>query len=390
MYRSLARALAQRGHEVHVICQAVGETKDVIDNGVFVHRVGTNPKRYSAMARINYSFYAWFKLREIIRQYDIEIVEAAYWGAEALLYGLGRRTPLAVRIASSASDILRTRTYSGIKQLGSLKILSFLEDFSVKRADRVVATTKDQYALLIERLHIDPEKVDVIHHAIDVTKYSYVESDVRQRLEMPRDVPLVLFVGRLEARKGVHILCQAIPEIIETMPATKFILVGQDTSSAPDGSSMKAYVIEQAKKGGFGDNLTFIDFLPEGELIELYSACDLVVSPSLQESFGLVVLEAMACGKPVVATATGLVPELGLDGTRGIMVPPGDVGRLAKGIIRLLLLSDDDKNLAAKRNLELVEAEFSIPEWVDKVIEVYEKALKKAAKSPSVNGQRSN
>ena len=377
MYYSLASALARRGHEVHVVCQAVDTPGDLIDNGVLVHRVGTNPKRYSAVARINYSFHAWLKLREIIKRYDIEIVEAAYWGAEAFLYGLSRRTPLAVRVASSASDILRTRTYSGIKELVSLKILSFLEDFSARRADRVVATTKGQCAPLIEKLRIDPEKTEVVHHAVDAAKYSYVESDIRERLEIPRNTPLVLFVGRLEARKGVHILCRAIPGIIRTIPATRFVLVGRDTNSAPNNGSVKAHIRKQAEDDGFGDHLMFIDFLPEDELIKLYSACDLLVIPSLHESFGLVALEAMACGKPVVATATGLVPELGLDGTGGIMVPPGDAGRLAEAVIRLLSLSDDDKKLAAKRNRELVEAEFSIPGWVDGVIEVYNKALKK-------------
>jgi glycosyltransferase involved in cell wall biosynthesis len=286
---------------------------------------------------------------------------------------------LAVRVASSASDILRTKTYSGIKEMMSLKALSFLEDFSARRADRVVATTREQCVPLIEKLHIAPEKIDVVHHAVDVAKYSCVESDIRERLEIPPSAPLVLFVGRLEARKGVHILCQAIPGIVGNMPATKFVLVGRDTGSAPDGGSMKAYISKQAEEGGFAGNLVFIDFLPENELIELYSACDLVVSPSLQESFGLVVLEAMACGRPVVATATGLVPELGLDGTGGIMVPPGDVSGLVKAVIRLLSLSGDDKTLAAKRNRERAEAEFSINKWVDGVIEVYNKALEKAA-----------
>ena len=64
MYHTLSHALADSGHEVHVICQAASEPRDFIDNGVFVHRVGTNPKRYSAMARIDYSIHAWLKLRD--------------------------------------------------------------------------------------------------------------------------------------------------------------------------------------------------------------------------------------------------------------------------------------------------------------------------------------
>jgi glycogen(starch) synthase len=381
VYHTLACALAARGHEVHVICQAASEPQDFIDNGVFVHKVGTNPKRYSAMARINYSIHAWLKLKDVIKQHDIEIVEAAYWGAEAFLYSLRRRTLLVVRIATSASDILRAKAYSGINELLSLKILSCLEDFSAKRADLIVANSRYMYTSVLERLHIDSERVDIVQHAIDTEKYKFVESDIRERLAIPREVPLVLFVGRLEARKGVHILCQAIPQILRSMPTVKFVLVGRDTNTAPDGGSVKSYVNEQARNNGFGDNLVFIDFLPEDELIKLYSACDLVISPSLHESFGLVVVEAMACGKPVVATSTGIVPELGLDGKGGIEVGPGDAVGLAEATIKMLSLDEEDRKLVAGENREFVETGFSIPAWIDKVIEVYEKALSKKRSS---------
>lgn len=375
MYHSLACALAQRGHQVHVICQAVGETKDVIDNGVFVHRVGANPKRYSAVARISYSFRAWLKLREIIKQYDIEIVEATYWGAEALLYSLRRRTPLIVRTDVSASDMLRTRTYAGVKELLSLKVLSRLESFSAKRADRVVAISHDLYTRAIEELHIDPGKVDRVPHAVDTAKYSYIESDVRERLGIPRGVPLVLFVGRLEARKGVHVLCQAIPEIIGSMPSTRFVLVGRDTNT-PQGGSVKSYITKEAERRGFSDNLVLIDSMLPDELVALYSACDVFVLPSLWEGFGLVVLEALACGKPVVATSVGGAPEIGLTPPSGIVVAPNNPKELAEALLELLSLDDEDKRLVAKKNRELIENRFSMPGWVDKVVEVYEKALK--------------
>ncbi len=375
VYHTLACALAQRGHEVHVICQAVGETKDSVDNGVFVHRVGTNPKRYSAVARINYGYCAWLKLREIIKQYDIEIVEATYWGAEALLYSLKRRTPLVVRTDVSASDILRTRTYAGMKELLSLKVLSCLEGFSAKRADRLIAISNDLYTRAIEELHIDPGRVDLVTHAVDTARFRYVESDSRERLGIPGDVPLVLFVGRLEARKGVYLLCQAIPEIIGSMPSTRFVLVGRDATT-PQGGSVKSYITKEAKRRGFSDNLVLIDFMLPDELVALYSACDVFVLPSLWEGFGMVILEALACGKPVVTTFVGGAPDIGLTPPGGIVVAPNNAKELAEAILELLSLNDEDKRLVARKNRELIENRFSIPGWVDKVVEVYEKALK--------------
>ncbi|MFC1916776.1 glycosyltransferase family 4 protein [Chloroflexota bacterium] len=382
-YYSLSRALAQKGHEVHVICQAVTEPREYEDGGVFVHRVGTNPKRYSAFARINYSFHAWVKLRELIRKRNIEIVEATHWGDEAFLYSLRKSTPLVVRFDTSASDILKTKTYSGLRELLNLKILSILEHFSVKRAERVIAISKNLYALAIEKLHLHPEKLDLVHHGIDTNKYRFVSSDVRKRLGIAQEYSIVLFAGRLEAIKGVYILCQAIPEVIKIRSASRFVLVGHDTNTAPSGGSVKAYLDQQAQNHGFSDNLISLDHVCPDELVQLYSACDVFVSASLQESFGLTVIEAMACGKPIVATPTGIVPELQAYGLKGLrLIPVGDAHKLSGAILSFLSLNDEAVREIAAENRELVEREFSIDTWTDKIIKVFEKALDKGNSNP--------
>ncbi len=375
MYYSLARALAGRGHEVHVICQAVDKRGDSIDEGVRVHRVGTNATRYSARARLNYSLHAWRKLLRVIDQHDVQVVEAAYWGAEGFLYSLRKRTPLVVRVHTSASEIVSTGTYSGLKEWLALKVLSALEDSTARRSDRIVVTTGELYKPLIARLGIDAGKVGVVRHALDSSKFARVESGMREELGIPEEARVVLFVGRLEARKGVHVLCEAVPRIVSQVPSVKFVLVGRDTDTSPTGGSVRAYVTGGAREGGFEDRLVFVDALPETELIGLYSACDLVVSPSLHESFGLVVLEAMACGKPVVATSTGLVPELGFDGTGGVMVAPGDAGELAEAVAKMLSLDIQARDLAAAENRRLVETRFSMDQWVDEVVAVYQRAI---------------
>lgn len=372
--------MTERGHEVHVICQAVGEAGNSIDGGVIVHRVGTNPKRYSVIGRLNYSLSAWRKLKAVIRQYDIEIVEAAYWGAEGFLCSFSRHTPLVIRLATSASEILKTKTYSGKKEWGSLKVLSLLEDISARRADRVIVTTEALYNTLTEGLHFDAGKVDIVRHAIDTDKYNCVVSGIREKYGVPPGTPLVMFVGRLEARKGVHVLCRAIPAVIGSIPSIRFVMVGRDTNTAPDSGSMKAFMTEYAGKSGFEGNLIFIDRLSQNELIEMYSACDLLVSPSIHESFGLVTLEAMACGKPVVATSTGLAPELKLAGAGMIVVAPGSADELADAIVKSLSFDSEEREAVARVNRQLVECEFSLPQWVDRVVDVYERAVQGGAR----------
>lgn len=377
VYHNLAPALSRQGHEVHVICQAVGKPRDYVDEGVFVHRVGTNPKRYSALGRINFTVHSWLKLRKIIKDYSIEVVETPYWSAEGFLYSLRKQTPLVVATQSSARDAIRTKTFSGMRELLGLKTISLLADFTAKRADRIIANSQATYSEIIKKVHINPGSVDLVHYSIDIHRFKFVKSAVRERLQIPIDTPIALFIGRLEARKGVHILCQAIPDIVQSVPSTKFILVGRDTNSAPEGGSFKDYITEKAKEHGFVENLMFIDFLPEDKLIQLYSASDVFIFPSLHESFGLPIIEAMACGKPVVATCTGIAPELELLGLRGLkVVPVGNAERLAEAVIAMLSLTEEEKKQIAKENRGLVEQNFSISVWVDKMLKAYNEALK--------------
>lgn len=379
VYYTLAIALAKEGHEVHVICQAVGAPKDLVDEGIYVYRVGTNPKRHSAIARINYSYYAWLRLKRLIKEHSLDIIETPCWGAESLIYYLSKTksTPLVVSTHSSADDILQTRTYTGLGEFLGLKTLSYLEAFSLRRAHKIVANSQIMYNRMVEDLHIAPGKVVIVHHAIDTDKYRFTGSDIKCRLGIPDGDKIVLAVGRLEMRKGGHILSKAIPEIIENVPNVRFVLVGRDTATAPNGASFKEYIIKSLQTYNSSDNVMFIDFLPEDELIRLYSACDVFASPSLYESFGLVVLEAMSCGKPVVATPVGVVPELAINNLRGIsIVPIGDNRKLAEALLKFLMLPSETLMQVSNENRNLAEMRFSIPAWVSSTIEVYKSAAK--------------
>jgi len=376
-YYSLATALVRRGHEVYVICQAVTEPGESVKEGVFVHRVGTNHKRYSAIARIDYSFHAWQKLKKIIKERNIQIVDTVCWGAEGFLYSLFKSVPLIVRADVSASDILQTKTYSTRNELVSLKVLSRLENFSIKKASKVIACSKVMYDRMVEDLHIAPQKAAIVHHAIDTDLYRFTKSDVRHRLGIPDDQKIVLAAGRLEARKGILILCKAIPEIVESVPEIRFILVGQDTNTAPGGGSMKSYVIEEAKSHDFIDNLMFVDPLPQDELVKLYSACDVFVFASLYESFGLVVAEAMACSRLVVATSVGIIPELANYNCKGLsVVPVGYSHRLAEAAIKFLKLSSEATQKLGNDNQKLIKPRLSIRKWIDSTIALYEDVIK--------------
>ncbi len=372
IYYDLARGLARSGHEVHVICQAGGKPEEYMEDGIFVHRVGTNPRAGSSLARINSLSHASRTSRALIQKYQIQLVAAPDWSAEGFLYSLRKQTPLVITALGATDDLVKMRGYTRITKLASLKVLTYLVKLTYRRADKAIAISKDSYEAVIQRFHIDPRKVAVVPIGIDTQKFQYTESDIRARLGISGSAALVLFVGRLEVRNGVHFLCDAMPQIIKSLPATKFVLVGRDTNTAPGVRSFKDYIMKSAYSHNFQSNIMFIDFLPDDELAQLYSASDVYVYPALTSTFGLPVVEAMACGKPVVATPVGLVPELQPHASSGLtVVPVGEPGELAQAVIMCLSLQQEDRDIIAKRNRELIESRLSVSTWVDKVIDIY-------------------
>jgi glycogen(starch) synthase len=376
VYYSLANALVKEGHTVHVICQATGKPRDYIENDVIVHRVGNNDKRYSSIARIDYSVKAWITLNRIIKTDKIDIVDASMWGAEGFLFSLTMSIPMVIRADTSSQDIIETRTYTGIGEQIGLKLLGVLEERTVRKANRIITSSLDNYDYIVNKLKILPKKVSIIHHGIDTNRFRYVRNKFKSELGILDEDSVVLSVGRLEARKGVDILCKAIPYCLALRPNIKFVFIGNDTNTAPGGGAFKEYIVNIAKRTGFEDKLILIAKVPDDTLIQLYSACDLFVTASLQESFGLTVIEALACGKPVVATPVGIVPELIPYSVQGLfVVPVGDYLKLGQAIIKGLSINDEDKKLLSTANRQLIHKEFSLPIWISRITDTYQKTI---------------
>lgn len=376
-YHELATALARHGHEVHVVSQAVGSPGDLIEDGVFVHRVGTNATRNSARALFNYSLGAYRKLNQLIRERNVEVVDGPYGRTDVALCSLRKRVPLVVEVHGSVHrSVIDTDSCGGRFGRAKTRLLASLVDFGARRADRVIAISPEALDEMVNVVGVNPENVSLVYHVRDLDKYKPTPSNFRERAGIASDMHMVLFVGRLERRKGVHVLCDAIGEVIKAgCDNAKFVFVGRDSNTAPRGGSFREFVLGQAESHGWADRLLLIDFLPDSELVEAYSACDVLVAPSLHEIANSVPLEAMACGKPVVATRTGIVPELALDGTNGVAVAPGDSRELAGAIVQVLLYQDEHRDIVARRNREIVEARISVDRWVDQMLAVYRSAI---------------
>lgn len=369
-YQTLARTLVAWGHTVHVICQGSGTEGTRLDAGAFVHEVGIRTSRGDPIARIDYAVRAWLTLRRIMRDDHIDVIDTQCYPAEGLLYSL-RKGPAALVIEAHAWGEMMM--YRGFWLNSLLQVETMLEHTTARRADLIIAPSEAALRHMVEVIRVPRERVLLlpVTSTVDTEAFKPIESDVRKRIGLSPQEPIVLCVGRLEARKGIHVLGEAMPLIHQKVPQARFILVGQDTETAPTGGSYRGYVLAQARRQGLAERIHFLQNLPHEELVALYSACDLFVFPSLRENDGAPPLQAMACGRPVVATATSISVDLSHGGPGVAIVPPSDPHRLAESVVKLLSLPPDERLAVATANRRLVEERFSFTATVHRLLEAY-------------------
>jgi glycosyltransferase involved in cell wall biosynthesis len=376
-YPKLSKALLNRGYEIHVITQSFNGSKReyTSEDGIHVHEVGPRPKTGSPIRRALFSLNAALKARELVKRYRLEIIETSVFGGEGFFYSILKSAPLVVDTFAFGEMMLQTKTYKSIFERVFWKISAFLEEITLKKADVIIANSPSTYYFLIEKKKLPKEKIFLIWESrIDLNKFKPVSSDIRKRFQIAEESPLILYVGWLQARKGIHYLCETMPLVIQKFPEAVFLLKGEDTNTAPGGVSFKKYIFDFAKKHGFSKNVKIIEeFLSKEDIVALYSACDVFVFPSLYETFGWPIVEAMACERPVVATDTGIAREL--KGKGLFVVPLKDSTALAQGLIYFLSMSREKREEIGRDNRKVVEQTFSFEKMVKKYLKVYEKLI---------------
>jgi glycosyltransferase involved in cell wall biosynthesis len=193
----------------------------------------------------------------------------------------------------------------------------------------------------------------------------------RKEFGIPSGTHLVGMIGTICRLKGQLVLAEAIKDILARFPSTVFMFVGDVISDAD--IPYKEKVLNYLQENGLKDNVIFTGF--RKDVVDLIAAMDIIVHPPIMpESFGLVILEAMACKKPVVASNTGGIPEIISDGLNGLLIQPGDVHALANAVCKLL----DDPDLRVKigetGNMILID-KFRPEKFISGILVVYEELL---------------
>jgi len=216
-------------------------------------------------------------------------------------------------------------------------------------ADEIVAVSHDLKRTLQDKIRVRPPVVTV-HNGIDGGRFTSIDSQVRQELGIGDDEFVVGTAVVLSEQKGITYMLQAARLVADEDPSVRFVLAG-------DGP-LREELVAEAKSLGLGDRVLFPGY--RRDVPELITAYDVYALSSLWEGLPLALLEALAIGRPIVATTVGGNPEVVEDGVNGFLVPPRNPEKLAA---RILDLKRDDELVARIRsaNRERFESEFSLP-----------------------------
>lgn len=227
-------------------------------------------------------------------------------------------------------------------------------------ADHVLANSAStKRSLLMNAPWLNSDRVEVIYKGIDPAPYAGHPEDglaLRRELAIPDAAPVIGFVGQIIERKGIPDLVEAIPRIVANVPGVKFVLVGE--------GKLSEFVEKKTRELGVSEHVIACGF--RRDIPAVMKAIDLLVLPSVVEGFGYVLVEAMAAGKPVVATNVSSIPEIVEDGATGILVDVHNPEQLATACVTIL--AEPGRGCAmGERARRVVLEKFTLEPMVDRI-----------------------
>jgi len=362
----LAKALVNQKHDVHLITLDFPGSPDYEEiDGVKVYRTSTelgHPNFLTWVLMFNH--FLSKRMADITKKVDFDVMHVHDWLAafSGISFKHYIKKPMVLTVHST--EVGRAQ---GLHSPDSFSI-NGIEWWSTYEANRVIVCSQSMKKEICNHFNIPEKKVDVIPNAIDIEKYqtSIDRGLVRQRYGVGWGEKLVLCVGRLVSQKGIEYFIRAIPQIARHFPEAKYIIVGEGWSR----DSLEA----EARASGHATKIRFTGFASDQEVINLMTSADVLVVPSIYEPFGIVALEGMATGVPVVASQVDGLAEIIEHDRTGIFVFPKNPESIAWGIERILSDYDHAKWMTENAKEKLHKA-YSWEAVAMKTVEVYKKVI---------------
>ena len=373
----VSRRLAERGIAVDIFTRATSsDLPPVVEMapGVTVRHVSAGPFEGLGKEELPAQLCAFTSavLREEAQHepghYDV--VHSHYWlsGQVGWLARDRWSVPL-IHTAHTLAKVKNEALADGDRPEPRSRVIG--EEQVVAEADRLVANTDEEARQLVHHYGADPSRTLVIPPGVDLDRFSPGDrAAARRAVGAPEDALVLLFVGRIQPLKAPDVLLHAAARLVADDPVLRDKL-RVHVVGAPSGSGLDAPEQLQKLAGdlGIADVVHFFPPQPPDRLAEHYRAADVTVVPSHNESFGLVALEAQACGTPVVAAAVGGLRTAVRDGVSGVLVPGHDPVDYAAAV-RAVLLRRELLSVGARRHAAL----FSWDRTADSLVAAYASA----------------
>jgi glycosyltransferase involved in cell wall biosynthesis len=341
----LLEGLKKRNITSHLVCQAGSPMEE--------RAAGSGVDVVPILMRGEADLAAGYRIRKLIHKFNYDVVHSHTSHGHSLAFLASLGTGIC-RLVTRRVDFSIFR-HSFLK-LSGIKY-RFMADYYIAISHRIKDVMVDN--------GISDQRIFVVHSGIDPQRFKHATGDrLLSEFDIKADEKVVINVAHLAGHKGQKYLVRAIPHVLAKLPKTRFFIVGKgelmDELKAI-GSSL-----------GLKQELIFTGF--RNDVGSFYKIADLFVMSSVDEGLGTAVLDAMALGKPVVATEAGGLPEIVHDGKAGRLVAPADPLALAEGIIEMLTHTELAIMMANQGRAE-IQRSFTIDAMIERNIEVYQKII---------------
>lgn len=312
----LGKLLAERGHRVHFITSGMPFRLGAFHPNIFYHEVEVN--HYDVFKYPPYDLTLANRMAQVAKNEKLDLLHVHYAVPHALCAFLAKQ------MVGDHLKIMTTLHGTDITVLGYDSNLSDMIRFGIERSDRVTAVSSDLIRQTRELLHVEKEIIPV-YNFVDKRRYYPKDVGALKKKFAKNGEKILMHISNFRPVKRVPDVIRIFSEVRKEVPS-KLILIGE----GPEMGLVRKMIAER-------DLTNDVCFLGKQEdVAEVLSLADVMLLPSAKESFGLVALEAMACGVPAVTSDAGGLPEVVLDGVCGYLRPIGDVEGMAQATIRLL------------------------------------------------------
>ena len=343
----IAQALGAEGHKVHVLTKGNDFSRVDLEGDVWVHRIvpklqlprpvldgGIVPERVW-----NHSKSMLEEIYRINRSRPVDVVEAVSWDCEGAATVFDGRFPSAVNIVTSFASWLDTHSEeradeSWMADFG--RPMLDLERTVVERSPGIIAATKAITHAVQEDYGISFQRDRVAYCPHGLRDMEPLRRRKPRTMNEAADRRAILFVGRLELRKGIDTLLATVPRLLDRYNDLDLWIAGDDRLLVDGGKTVRAAFEASAEGRRHAGRVKFLGVVEDEELRWLYANCCVFAAPSRFESFGLIFVEAMMFGKPVVGCSVGGVGEVVDHDRTGLLTPAGDAVKLGEALDMLL------------------------------------------------------